>query len=524
MGLDIFLPFGLANLAIRLYIVLQIIFAKCQAAGRGSFGSKKMESLRNLTVLIVVITIVSIRCLFAQDPGVADTLSIGSDSCACANFGVPSQSIPIPVFLANDEELTSIEIPLLIDCSSGWATFDSVSFTGGRLDDPAILDFRQAVIVETDSFVTEKVSIQFGVSSGLNLAVGSGQICKLWFRVRFGGTVVLDTSGASGLILTDVSATSFVPQFQSGEIQIACDYVVGDADGSGHANSNDWLRIHKCLVGHFWVSAGYYQSFDINCDRHLDLRDINYLISYSVYDGHPPCSCGTYNPAYYFDPGVRDTVSFASDTMYVGIPEFIEFNLFNDEAIRSFSFNWNVENTTILRTPWRFADDMAGPRINPLYVTELNDYEGYGSYPNQFGLSSWRWEIDTLISPGSGHVFSIRFEPLAPGTTKFRMVNYEPPGNAESMLTGLDNNAILPVFVSGTITVLPFLCGDADKNAQVNISDVVFLINYIFSGGTAPNPLESADADCSGSVTISDVVYLINYIFFGGPDPCAMCL
>lgn len=62
--------------------------------------------------------------------------------------------------------------------------------------------------------------------------------------------------------------------------------------------------------------------------------------------------------------------------------------------------------------------------------------------------------------------------------------------------------------------------GDADGSGTVTISDVVYLINYIFGGGPAPNPIESGDADCSGAVTISDVVYLINYIFAGTAAPC----
>lgn len=67
------------------------------------------------------------------------------------------------------------------------------------------------------------------------------------------------------------------------------------------------------------------------------------------------------------------------------------------------------------------------------------------------------------------------------------------------------------------------VCGDADGSGTVTISDAVLLINYIFAGGPAPNPLLSGDADCSGSVTISDAVYLINYIFAGGAAPCTSC-
>ena len=74
-----------------------------------------------------------------------------------------------------------------------------------------------------------------------------------------------------------------------------------------------------------------------------------------------------------------------------------------------------------------------------------------------------------------------------------------------------------------TVTDPPYLCGDADGSGMVTISDAVQLINYIFAGGSAPNPLNAGDADCSGMVTISDAVYLISYIFSGGAAPCAAC-
>ena len=67
-------------------------------------------------------------------------------------------------------------------------------------------------------------------------------------------------------------------------------------------------------------------------------------------------------------------------------------------------------------------------------------------------------------------------------------------------------------------------CGDADHSGTVDISDVVFLIAYIFGGGAAPYSTTMADADCSGSINISDAVTLISYIFSGGTLPCRICL
>jgi hypothetical protein len=74
-----------------------------------------------------------------------------------------------------------------------------------------------------------------------------------------------------------------------------------------------------------------------------------------------------------------------------------------------------------------------------------------------------------------------------------------------------------------SITIEGLMCGDADGNGIVNISDAVFLISYIFGGGPAPDPYTAGDADCNGIVNISDAVYLIAYIFGGGSAPCATC-
>ncbi len=66
-----------------------------------------------------------------------------------------------------------------------------------------------------------------------------------------------------------------------------------------------------------------------------------------------------------------------------------------------------------------------------------------------------------------------------------------------------------------------YLCGDADGSDDINISDVVYLIQYIFANGSAPDPIESGDLDCGGSVDISDAILLIAHIFGNRPHPCS---
>ncbi len=67
------------------------------------------------------------------------------------------------------------------------------------------------------------------------------------------------------------------------------------------------------------------------------------------------------------------------------------------------------------------------------------------------------------------------------------------------------------------------ICGDFNGSGDIDISDAVQGIAYIFSGGTPPLDGHFGDANCDNIYTISDVVYLLQYIFANGPAPCATC-
>lgn len=66
-------------------------------------------------------------------------------------------------------------------------------------------------------------------------------------------------------------------------------------------------------------------------------------------------------------------------------------------------------------------------------------------------------------------------------------------------------------------------CGDANHDTNVNISDVVYIVSYLFKGGPPPNPMAAGNVNCDASVTISDVVFLVNYLFKAGHVPCYSC-
>lgn len=60
-----------------------------------------------------------------------------------------------------------------------------------------------------------------------------------------------------------------------------------------------------------------------------------------------------------------------------------------------------------------------------------------------------------------------------------------------------------------------------DGSPVLDISDLIYLVNYMFQAGPEPYCLEEADVNASGSdvIDIGDLIYLIDYMFGAGPEP-----
>jgi hypothetical protein len=55
----------------------------------------------------------------------------------------------------------------------------------------------------------------------------------------------------------------------------------------------------------------------------------------------------------------------------------------------------------------------------------------------------------------------------------------------------------------------------------IDVGDLVYLINYLYKGGLAPNPPELGDVNLDSLVDIGDVVFLVNYLYKSGSAPCS---
>jgi hypothetical protein len=66
-----------------------------------------------------------------------------------------------------------------------------------------------------------------------------------------------------------------------------------------------------------------------------------------------------------------------------------------------------------------------------------------------------------------------------------------------------------------------FYRADPNDDGTCNITDGIYILNFLFLGGPAPTCRESADANNDKAVNITDGIYVLNYLFLGGPAPAA---
>ena len=64
-----------------------------------------------------------------------------------------------------------------------------------------------------------------------------------------------------------------------------------------------------------------------------------------------------------------------------------------------------------------------------------------------------------------------------------------------------------------------FVRGDANGDGEVNLSDAISTLEYLFLGGKAPGCLDAADSDDDGALNITDPVSLLGWLFLGSAAP-----
>ncbi len=78
------------------------------------------------------------------------------------------------------------------------------------------------------------------------------------------------------------------------------------------------------------------------------------------------------------------------------------------------------------------------------------------------------------------------------------------------------------ILEDGSVTVAEFTCGDVNADGAINVGDLTYMVEFLFFGGPAPQPMASGNIDCQGGDTpnVGDLTYMVTYLFDNGPAPC----
>lgn len=91
--------------------------------------------------------------------------------------------------------------------------------------------------------------------------------------------------------------------------------------------------------------------------------------------------------------------------------------------------------------------------------------------------------------------------------------------------------------LGGDLPGLPERNGDVNRDGAVDLSDAIYMLQWMYAGGPAPWPLacepnvntngdgekiHNGDVNASGEVDISDPIFLLQYLYLGGPEPAML--
>ncbi|MCK4857195.1 MAG: PKD domain-containing protein, partial [candidate division Zixibacteria bacterium] len=259
--------------------------------------------------------------------------------------------------------------------------------------------------------------------------------------------------------------------------------------------------------------------------------------AYTQYPNHSYETSGSY------DVGLT-IITSGDDTLTRHAPNFIsvladslwadDIVAYSDSALMVIIYAANDTNLNELIIPVEFSGELG---LDPNSVTwstlgcrtESFDLQQLHSNPEgrEMTLRLTSTGVEEDLSPGTGPVLKITFElsgiAIGGQTTSIALDGYE----SYSPGFGTDCGQYGPTVVNGSITSAICCEGsrgniDGDPGDNSDISDLVYLVDYMFSNGSPPPCFEEGDVNASGIIPIidiSDLVYLVDYMFNGGSVP-----
>jgi hypothetical protein len=131
--------------------------------------------------------------------------------------------------------------------------------------------------------------------------------------------------------------------------------------------------------------------------------------------------------------------------------------------------------------------------------------------------------------------------PACPSPATWALANYPNQWLADGIFTFENENPLDPaqspvtysggpivVLIDAALIICPASCCiepmrgniNYDPGDGIDVSDLTYLVNWMFKHGPQPPCFEEMDVDCSGGMDISDLTYLVSFMFKHGPSLC----
>ena len=185
-------------------------------------------------------------------------------------------------------------------------------------------------------------------------------------------------------------------------------------------------------------------------------------------------------------------------------------------GVKGFHFDFDMNASGVVIAP---ADDPSDTSV--MLGSGFVDNDTSTFFWNYLWIDSSRLSVDILVLTDSQTV-------SGPGELLVIRMNTVKFGATDVTIAGLKLrdrfNQPIPATVEGCwLKVCQFL-GDLNADNRVNISDLTYMVDYLFRGGSAPIPMAAGDTNCSGQVLVNDLTLFVDYLFRGGTMDCATCL
>jgi hypothetical protein len=326
-------------------------------------------------------------------------------------------------------------------------------------------------------------------SDGDTILVEAGRYVE---RINFGGKGVLL---ASHFILDGLEST--------------IESTIIDADGLGSVvtfysgeDSNSVIRGFTLTGGFAFLGGGVY------CRTSSPTIAENFLIHNTSVEGGAGIYCYKSSPRIY-----RNLITGCSGREAVRLRRDYHDQVIGNSVCDNASwFGLSIEDASVacVKNNIIYNHTFYGIRLSAgTWDISYNDVYGQGSsnyvwIPDQTGINGNISVDPDFVNPSAGD-YHLAFG--SPCVNAGDPAESAPPGGGDR------------IDIGALEYLVEFVRGDVNGDGEINLEDVIYLLNYLFKGGSPPYQMEASDANSDGEVDMADAIFVINYLFRGGEPP-----